>query len=892
MINFYLEYHTTWGENLCLHVREYCRQELITDQVLTMTTPNGVLWNYTLFNSSRATHILYYYMVKNGNEVVREEWHNEWRMVELASKSQNASCYDFWNDIPEHAFLYSSAFTRGFSPRVLRKEISFFKQTLVLTVMTPFLKSNESLAIAGNHAVFGNWDPRNALVMMAYPFNVWRISIDTTYLPQGVEFKFIIVDKDSSELVQWEEGENRVLTFPQSMQDENVWLTLSAPRFNILPWRGAGCVIPVFSLRTKQSFGIGDFGDLKTMVDWIAMTGQRMLQILPINDTTKCNNWLDSYPYNSISIYAFHPIYINLNALPKLKDETALAVFERKRKKLNALPKVDYEAVMMAKKSYLHLLFEQCGNEYLQSDGYKKFYDANAQWLLPYAAFSFLRDKYGTADFKSWETHSVYNQQEINQLISKRGKAYGDIRFYCFLQYILHVQLLEASNYARSKGVVIKGDIPIGISPDSVEAWVEPHYFNMNGQAGAPPDAFSANGQNWGFPTYNWEVMENDGCQWWKRRFRKMSEYFDAYRIDHVLGFFRIWEIPKHSVYGLLGQFSPALPMTAAEIEQYGIKFERAKCLKPYITDKILEKVFGENASVVKKQFVREVGTRRYELLPEFDTQRKVQQYVASHEELEDLKEGLYRLISNVLFVPDRVKEDAYHPRIMAFDDLVFESLTEQEQQAFRWLHDDYYYNRHNQFWYKEAMKKLPIITYATNMLVCAEDLGMVPQCVPWVMNDLRILTLEIQTMPKGMDGEFANLKNNPYRSVATIFTHDMPTLRGWWEEDAERTQRYYNHSMQHEGSAPKVLNGKLAAEVIKAHLDSPSLLCLLSFQDWMSMDEQLRFPFPEEERINVPSNPRNYWQYRMHIDIEDLMKETAFNDKLRTMIAESGRLN
>ena len=150
---------------------------------------------------------------------------------------------------------------------------------------------------------------------------------------------------------------------------------------------------------------------------------------------------------------------------------------------------------------------------------------------------------------------------------------YPHISIYYFIQFHLHLQLLEATNYARANGVVLKGDIPIGISRNSVEAWTEPHYFNLNGQAGAPPDDFSVNGQNWGFPTYNWEVMEQDDYSWWMKRFRKMSEYFDAYRIDHILGFFRIWEIPMHAVHGLLGQFVPSLPMSREEIESYGLPF-------------------------------------------------------------------------------------------------------------------------------------------------------------------------------------------------------------------------------------------------------------------------------------------------------------------------------
>jgi len=188
-------------------------------------------------------------------------------------------------------------------------------------------------------------------------------------------------------------------------------------------------------------------------------------------------------------------------------------------------------------------------------------------------------------------------------MCAPESTCYNDIAFYYYIQYQLHIQLLDAGNYARTKGIIFKGDIPIGISRNSVEAWIEPYYFNMNGQAGAPPDPFSAKGQNWGFPTYNWDVMEQDNYLWWQKRFRKMAEYFTAYRIDHILGFFRIWEIPSHSVHGLLGQFVPALPMGVDEIQSFGLHFQKDFMTRPFINDDILNRLFGEKAAFVQETF-------------------------------------------------------------------------------------------------------------------------------------------------------------------------------------------------------------------------------------------------------------------------------------------------
>ena len=166
----------------------------------------------------------------------------------------------------------------------------------------------------------------------------------------------------------------------------------------------------------------------------------------------------------------------------------------------------------------------------------------------------------------------------------------------------------------------------------------------------------------------------------------------------------------------------------------------------------------------------------------------------------------------------------------------------------------------------------------------------MVTACVQGVMDRLKILSLEIQTMPKASGATFARLENNPYRSVVTIFTHDMPTLREWWTEDAERTQAYWREVLQKDGDAPRVMPGWLCEEVVARHLFSPSMLCLISLQDWLSIDEDLRNPDALAERINVPADANHYWRYRMHVNIEDLMGAEGFNSRIRELIVRAER--
>lgn len=671
--------------------------------------------------------------------------------------------------------------------------------------------------------------------------------------------------------------------------------------------RVAGVAVPIFSLRSEGSFGVGDFGDLKSLIDWAVATHQTAVQILPINDTTITNTWSDSYPYNSISIYALHPQYIDLRQLPALKDEKKAAEYETKRVELNALTQIDYEAVNNTKRAYLRDLFEQEGKKMLSTAGFKTFMENN-DWLKPYAAYSVLRDQFNEADFNRWPKHKTFSDKVLKEIFKAGSETLKSAQFYLFLQYILHTQLLAASSYAREKDVILKGDIPIGISRASVEAWVEPFYFNLNGSAGAPPDPFSANGQNWGFPTYNWEAMQKDGLRWWLKRFRKMQEYFSAYRIDHILGFFRIWEIPTHSVHGLLGQFSPALPMSVEEIERYGLGFQKDFMTLPFINDELLEQRIGplrhyqevepgawegkDPVTYVKDTFLDWQHDDIWQMKSQFATQRQVECFFSGKKKQRnlDMKEAIYSLISNVLFLEDHKTPGMYHPRISAQLDYTYTRLQGWEKDAFNHLYIDYFYRRHNQFWYDQCMAKLPALVGATQMIVCGEDLGMVPDCVPWVMNQLQILSLEIQRMPKNPEDAFGHVRWYPERSVCTTGTHDTETLRQWWELDYEQTKRFYYDELHESGECPKVATTDICAHVVFDHLACPSLFCILPLQDWLAIDVNLRLPDANAERINIPANPRHYWRYRMHLTLEQLLAAKDFNERIASMIAASGR--
>ena len=889
-LTFRIEYRTAWGEMLGATL---CGND---NQPIMLSTGDGIRWEGSaeMTDAPAGIPISYRYGVYRDGQCIRRE---SGTMPHIFCPGKKRNCHyildDFWKDLPQESYLYSSAFSGDYQSANSIKTMAPADCSITFRALCPCLHhKHQQLGICGRGAALGNWDCKQTVLMEEIQANEWTVTLNAASLEFPLEYKFVACNADTKEVEEWEAHNNRLLCI-DGMKKGEIYLTPeSEVRFTSSARKVAGTAIPVFSLRSEGSFGVGDFGDLKKLIDWAVSTHQQAIQILPINDTTITNTWMDSYPYNSISIYAFHPMYIDLRQLGKLKDKEALTFYEEKRKELNALPQIDYEAVNNTKRAYLKSMYQQTGKKVLACAEFKKFFIENEHWLLPYAAFSYLRDQYGTPNFSQWPEHNEYHADEIAAMCIPESDCYEEIAFYYYIQYNLHIQLLDAGNYAREKGIIFKGDIPIGISRNSVEAWIEPYYFNMNGQAGAPPDAFSTNGQNWGFPTYNWDVMEKDDYQWWQKRFRKMAEYFTAYRIDHILGFFRIWEIPSHSVHGLLGQFVPALPMSVDEIQSYGLTFQKDFMTKPFINENILNRIFGEKADRVKETFVQHCHDDIYEMRSEFDTQRKVEAYFAERkdEESRNICEGLYTLISNVLFVPDRKHPSMYHPRIAVQNDFIFEVLNPEEKEVFNRLYNHYYYQRHNQFWYQEAMKKLPILTQSTSMLVCGEDLGMVPDCVPWVMEQLQILSLEIQRMPKNPQHEFGHVWEYPYRSVCTISTHDMATLRGWWEEDYEQTCRYYNQVLGHWGEVPTAAPGWVCEEIVRNHLECPSLLCILSFQDWLSMDEEIRYPNVDAERINVPANPRHYWRYRMHLTLEELMKSNKFNEKMKEMIDAAGR--
>ena len=437
----------------------------------------------------------------------------------------------------------------------------------------------------------------------------------------------------------------------------------------------------------------------------------------------------------------------------------------------------------------------------------------------------------------------------------------------------------------------MKGDIPIGIGRHSVEAWSNPELFNLDCQAGAPPDAFATEGQNWGFPTYNWEAMAKDNYQWWRERLTQMSRYFDAYRIDHILGFFRIWEIPYEATQGLLGYFSPAIGDQLSAIS-HQLSTNEERLTKPYIRGHFLHEFFGEYTEEVREKYLNETSFSYFELKEEFNTQRKIIDFFGNRQPTPDnrhkydkIKNGLLSLCNEVLFVRDKKDKNIIYPRIALQFTHSYNELEDHQKDKINKLYDDFFYHRNEGLWKEEALKKLPKIIEASDMLVCGEDLGMVPACVKDVMQQLNILSLEVQRMPKNPWETFVNPANNPYLSVDTTSTHDMSTIRGWWEEDGGLANRFYREMLGHHEGAPYFAEPWVCKEIIEQHLKSSSMLVILPIQDYIAMDGEFRWDATQREQINVPANPHHHWCYKMHQGLESLNERQDLNDLIYTLI-------
>jgi 4-alpha-glucanotransferase len=899
-----LRFTTQFGQNIYVMGNHPLLGNNNIEKAVPLTYFNENYWKLSLSFSGKDLvneSVRYQYLIKNADGTISYDWGgNDKSFNPTNIKSKELLLIDSWNAA---GYFENAFYTEPFKNVLLKNsfaQIEIAKPKLTthqLKVKSPLLTSTQTICLLGDSKHLHAWDAKDPILLSRNEGeDYFSLSLDLSKATFPIAYKYGIYDVVKKSFVVFENGNNRVLVDAPS-SDKRIVVN---DGFTYLPndtWKGAGVAIPVFSLRSNNGLGVGEFTDIKLLVDWAKKVGLKKIQLLPINDTTATHSWKDSYPYAAISAFALHPLYIHLDALIPASNKKLHAKLAAAKQKLNALDVVDYEAVAKIKYEILAELYELIGSKTLASKGFKDFFVQHQHWLASYAAFCYCRDQFGTIDFNAWPLHNTYSEPEFKSLVESDSAVKLVVEKYYFIQYLLDVQLKEATAYAHENGVIVKGDIAIGVYRYGVDAWQHPNLFHMDMQAGAPPDDFAVAGQNWGFPTYNWEEMTTNNFAWWKQRFEQMSLYFDAFRIDHILGFFRIWSIPMDAVEGILGHFVPAIPVHENELIERGISINIREFAKPIITEKALWDYFGYDNEVVKAEFVTYDGFGKYTLKPAFATQRLVEKHFAnlpSNDYHQKIKQGLYNLISNIIFI--EAKEPAYagghyyHLRFGIENTAAFKELDGSVQHQLKELYVDYFFRRQDDFWKKEALHKLPALKLVTNMLVCGEDLGLVPSCVPDVMQQLGLLSLEIQRMPKNPHTPFFHPKDAPYLSVVTPSTHDMSTIRGWWEENAHQTQAFYNQILGQSGKAPQFCEAPINKSIVMQHLYAPAMWSTFQLQDLLGIDAKLRRQNPQDERINVPANPTHYWQYRMHMTLENLLEQDGFNKELHTCIVASGR--
>ncbi|AHJ99663.1 4-alpha-glucanotransferase [Hymenobacter swuensis] len=907
ILRFTLPFRTAWGQRLVVCGSLPSLGQWNLDQALSLHYQSDFgIWTQEIsLPDDQLGTVEYKYVLLDERDGGKHwEWGGNRTIGYDASLFTRIVLEDFWRApaLAENE-LHTAAFTQALMRRPARhtalatKPAHLSGSVVRFQLSAPRVDSDHQLCVLGSDPALGGWDAKKAIFLSDADYPTWCADVALEQPERAVQYKYGIWDPRMQQILQLEAGEDRHI--PAS-QDQRTLRVKSDDQFRYATgnWRGAGVALPVFALRSRQGLGVGEFPDLKLLVDWAVTTGLKLVQILPINDTVATHTWVDSYPYAAISVFALHPQYLNLDAIAELQDEAARQELAQVREELNARDFVDYEPVMNAKWRFIKQLYQQEKKALLANPDFQLFRDEQKSWLMPYAAFCGLRDRFGTADFLQWPEE--YRTPAVAaELTREDNPEFDEFGLHFFTQYHLDKQLLGAVEYARQRGVVVKGDLPIGIYRHSVDAWTQPELYHMHQQAGAPPDDFSVTGQNWRFPTYNWERMAEDGYQWWQQRMGHLARYFDALRIDHILGFFRIWEIPGHSVEGLLGHFSPALPLHRHEIEQRIGWFDYGRLCDPYIRWHLLQEIFHGQAQSVFDEFMEDAGHGVIRLKDHVRTQRQVEAVInekiqhdpANTEHYTWLRTGLYKLINEVLFVPDDQQADFFHPRITLHLSRSFQELDEATRPRLRELYVDFFYRRHEDFWRRQGLVKLPAVRWATDMLICGEDLGMVPKSVPGVMKALGILGLNIQRMPSDSTVEFGHPNAAPYLSVVSPGSHDMSTVRGWWEEDREQTQKFFETILGHWGEqAPQYCEPWVAREVTVQHLHSPAMWAIFPLQDLVAMDNRLRREDPLAEQINVPANPTHFWKYRFHIPLEDLREEAGFNNEVQQLVNQSGR--
>lgn len=873
-IHFYIRYQSSFGEQLFLRLWNKKGTESFD---VSLEYLNKQFWHLVMEDDDLPYLPTLKYECIRANDFGDTMKLFVGRVVDL--RKHKGDTLDIIDEIPvpDHSEIF---YTKPFRTLLERGSTTVKKPAdknfnVVLRAGIPPLPPGKAVCVTGAGEKLHDWDAERPL-MMYKKDGFWTAKLNLGK-ERSIEYKYAIYDLEKKRIETFEEGENRML---HTSGKKGQTIVHQYPKISPLRWKGAGLNIHLSSLRSSSGWGTGTYTDLIELSDWAATAGFKMIQLLPVNDTITNGQNEDSYPYAAISAFALHPYHLDVRKLliqtgVQLPDE-----MEAEASRLNALKKIDFQGVYQHRMKALRMIYEADGLSFKDDFAWFDFFDFNREWLVPYAVFCYLRDQHQTADHTQWGEHAIYDEESIHAMAEPGSSHYAGIAFYYYLQFHLHLQFKEAVYHIHTHDMVLKGDLPIGVGRHSVETWMYKHLFHLNQQSGAPPDAFSAGGQNWNFPTYHWEAMQQDEYRWWRKRLETMSAYFDAVRIDHVIGLFRIWSIPLGHRTGELGLFHPAKGFTAHELAAAGLHMNEERFCTPFINAAVLYFYFREDKARVTETYFED---NRFKAA--FNSMASLEAWLREHPD--PFEDALRDLMANVIFFKEG---DVYHFRMNMQQTPSFQSLPEDQKHILNELYHQYFGERQYDVWLKSGTEKLQMMKQATTMMLCAEDLGMVPSMVPGVLEKMDVLSLYVERMPHRMEERFANPAHAPYISVVTPSTHDMEPIALWWQQHPGNAQYYYQHVLHQEGPVPAVCTPELVKLILQRQLQSPAMWVVFLLQDVLIADKDLHIDDPTHYRINDPGNDDHVWDYRVHITVEELSDQQALAGKLHKWIRKSGR--
>ncbi|MFW6214398.1 MAG: 4-alpha-glucanotransferase, partial [Alkalispirochaetaceae bacterium] len=647
--------------------------------------------------------------------------------------------------------------------------------------------------------------------------------------------------------------------------------------------RLTGVLVPLSALRTRHSYGVGEIPDLIELARWARQCGLELIQILPINDTGG-----QSSPYSALSAFALHPIYLRIQELPEytaapegVQREIAAVINQLRRKHESPgedrkkRSHLEYNELYEEKLKLLTLLFDTAAPQSAELGEVERWAEANP-WVRPYAVYRTIKQAQENRSWRSWELLRDPDEEAIDAYWNQRENR-RSTRFWAWLQYRLEEQMEVVAAEADKLGIAIKGDLPILMNEDSVDIWANRDIFVQQLRAGAPPDMFSHLGQNWDFPIYNWEEMRRRTYRWWRERLRQAEKFYHVFRIDHVLGFFRIWAIPEVHFSGLPGYFYPGAFMREEELSGIGFDKGRIRWLEePHLERFRVHEILGEKSEELMDELFTPIdGEELFTFSARVTGERALTELAFQHALRQEQTETLLAEYRNRALI--RTVEHSYAATWNYRECNRFESLTPEERHAFEALVAEKQ-ARSEEIWEEQGLELLSMMREEVEMLPCAEDLGVVPASVPRTLEKLDILGLTIPRWSRrwGEPGQpFIHPRDYTESSVCAPSVHDTSTMREWWEKE-EGGAAFWN-ALHLEGSPTEEFTPECARALFRAFQEGSPRICVYQIQDFFALAPELLDPDPRRERVNVPGTYNDInWSWRMPIDLEDLI---AMND-------------